>query len=238
RQVMAKIDKVEREVDLKSSLKRLATVVSDMVDSLNWNLDIKMFSFSPIQIATDEVIRFIHDKGERESVLNAEAVSIRISFSNGVGREETGKIETVKEFERLLRLSSSVTSALVNFRFTPNIITHDSIELTDYIKAMKGLYRSWDELSKHRDLLGSFDHSILDYLAEDIILPMVHNPIHHFTSNHEIKLRWLDKSDDIHRKLLEELCGYETIANVINNRRDVALERFQKLQKSILLEAK
>ena len=101
RQVMAKIDKVKREVGLKSSLNRLATVVSDMVDSLNWNLDIKMFSFRPIQIATDEVIRFIHDKGERESVLNAEAVSIRISFSNGVGREETGKIETVNEFERI-----------------------------------------------------------------------------------------------------------------------------------------
>lgn len=235
---MAKIDKVRSDVDLKASLNRLATVVSDMADSLNWNLDIKMFSFRPIQIARDEVIRFIHDKGERESVLNAEATSIRISFSNGIGTEENRKIETVKEFERLLRQSSSISSALVNFRFTPNIITHDSIELGDYIKATKGLYRSWDELSKYRDLLGSFDHSILDYLAEDVILPMVQNPIHHFTSNHEIKLRWLDKSDDIHRKLLEELCGYETISNVINNRRDVALERLQNLQKSILLEAK
>ncbi len=63
RQVMAKIDKVKSEVDLKSSLNRLATVVSDMVDSLNWNLDIKMFSILTIQITTDEVIRFIHDKG-------------------------------------------------------------------------------------------------------------------------------------------------------------------------------
>ena len=235
---MTKIGEVKTEVDVKAKLNRLASVVADMVDSLNWNLEIKMFSFPPIQIAKDEVIRFIHDNGERESVLKAEAVSIRISFSTGVGKEETVKIEAVKEFERFLRQSSSITSALVNFRFTPNILTHDSIELTDYIRATKGLYKSWDELSKHRDLLGSFNHSILNWLAEDIILPIVHTPIHHFTSNHEIKLRWLDKSEDIHRKLLEELCGYETIANVITNRRDIALERLQELQKSILLEAK
>jgi hypothetical protein len=238
RAVMTRIVEVKNEVDLKAQLRRLATIVGGMADSVDRNLDPKMFSFPPLDSMTDEVIRHIHDKGERESILRAEAVSIRVSFADIVGKEESLKIETEQQFEKFLKGSRSIESALANFRFSPSCVSHDSIDLAEYIEATKAIYGALDELSQQRDLLGSFDHSVLDWLAEEIVLPIVRTPIRHLTSSHEIKLRWLDKSGDIRRKLLIELCGYETIENIITDRKDLALERLQRLQRSILIEAK
>lgn len=231
---------IRRETEKKRTFEEISKIVHKNIRTIKKYVDSEYFVFPPIHFSRDEILAYIHDNRLEAFSLRIKPRRLRIDFYDGkqLREREVETVETLVEtikswIKRFEKENVSYSGGVFYFDCDPNILQNPWIDLGDTFAAIREFYRAHGILKSYSHVIDVFDDSVLDDLNQ-IIGSITEVILNSLMSEHEIKFRSTDKSEDILARLLDEMVDLESVDRLLRRiSDDICGKRLHKVQKEM-----
>jgi len=232
----AQLDIVRKDADRKKALERVSATIGEVIDTIREKTDHRHFFLSPLDISKDDILAYMHDNQMVTLSISIKPKSISyVEAGHGVPKVAETKVEDLKEITDQVTLILAKNISSFQFNCDPKILQNNFVELGDPLDAIKALYDAYNTLESCKDTIDAFDPNLLrgfKYFLDTIVRTIFEAVTH----THTLVFASSDKSEEILRKLENQIFDLESIKGLLNRLSVEIVTKLSEIRKEIYLK--
>ena len=227
---------MEKETERKRTLEEASKFVRQAIGIIKDNTKPEDFRFLPLDLSTHDILAYMHDNQIQTLKLHIKPRRVQVFSSN----ETVVNIRTVEDLIRILKdraKTNELVTSYLSFDCKPDILQNTLIGLGDEFDMIRNLYGAHGILESYDYVIDVFDSTILDELKQNIDC-IVEAIFKSSMAKHEITFSSTDKSDEILRKLQNEIVDRKSVLILLGFiKAEICDQRLSAIQKEMFLKS-
>jgi hypothetical protein len=219
---------VREERKRRQRFETATKTIVDVCSRMRQFSDETLFGIPELSFASDNIVAHLHDTKEDSVVLSVTRPAGAMEFS--IAERDRYWIANLDKFKSMVKTHEPI-GAFVEVSYHPQIVDNSTMTLTDPLGAIHSLWKSYEDLLPHRELIDPLDPTLLDSVRETLeaMMETVYNSI--VTAvQHRIKFMQTDKSQEIYEKLVDQILGMDSIRSSLKKMREFSGSRLPLVQ--------
>jgi len=204
---------VREETEKKRTFEEVSKIIRQVISKIKKYADGEYFHFSPLSRTRDDILAYMHDNQLETLKIHIKPQSLKVfSMNDKNAHIKTADVKTVEVF--IEKIKGACVGGSFDFDCDPNILQISFVELGDALDAIEDLYHAYGMLESYRHIIDPFNNTILDELKRNIdAIPKA--IFKSMMSEHEFSFGSSDKSEEIFRKLRNEITGLDSVQRLL-----------------------